>query len=319
MQMEDITMKYDKYIDEFMFSPEMKTYLKTVELSAQDILDLICLSPLPLKKKMDSLRILDKEASLEHNEELHNECDNQFRYYEKALSYIAEDGVFTAEPSWYNGSEREDSFDGVLATIDDVKDFIRNYIRLGELKDDALHWYDIRKWIKNDEGKYVDVCSYLFIRDEISFVDIDNYPVEDDDFSDLRSAAWGHDLNLPVPFKPGDVLQINGFPFGPKVNIVILEVGDNLDCCCLQALSKNDDGLWYTGAVKHNSIGFRGIFPWISPLYSATTLYEPAGENDRMLFRVQEFIGKEPEKGSRLWNTIYESELTDEELLDLLK
>ncbi len=219
-----------------------------------------------------------------------------------------------------------------MATIDDVKDFIRNYIRLGELEDDALYWYDIIKWIKNDEGKYVDVCSYIFIKDEISFVDIDNYPAKDDDFSDIRSAPWNNSgLNLPVPFKPGDVLQINGFPFGPKVNIVILEVGDNMDCCCLQALSKGDDGLWYTGSVKHNSIGYRGVFPCISPLYTATTLLRPVDENDQMLFKVQEFIGDDPRKGSRLWNTInnysntdtppvYEKgELSDEELLDLLQ
>ena len=104
-----------------------------------------------------------------------------------------------------------------------------------------------------------------------------------------------------------------------------------MDCCCLQALSKGDDGLWYTGAVKHNSIGYRGVFPCISPLYTATTLLRPVDENDRMLFKVQEFIGDDPRKGSRLWNTInnysntdtppvYEKgELSDEELLDLLQ
>ncbi len=73
---EDITMKYDKYIDEFMFSPEMKTYLKTVELSAHDILDLICLSPLPLKRKMDAIHILDQEAVSEHNKRLY--CYNTY-------------------------------------------------------------------------------------------------------------------------------------------------------------------------------------------------------------------------------------------------
>lgn len=170
-------MKYNKYIDEFMFPPEMRAYLKTIELSAHDLLDLICLSPVPLSKKIESIRTLAKKAGAEHDEDLRDECDKQLRYYEKALSYINEDGVFTAETSWYNEiiHETKDSFDTVLATIDDAKDFIRNYIRLGELKDDSLYWYDIRKWIKNDARKYVEACSYLFIRDEISFVEIEDY------------------------------------------------------------------------------------------------------------------------------------------------
>ncbi|MCR5650708.1 MAG: hypothetical protein K6F86_05945 [Lachnospiraceae bacterium] len=62
--------------------------------------------------------------------------------------------------------------------------------------------------------------------------------------------------------------------------------------------------------------------------FTATTLIKPAAEYDRMLFRVQEFIGEEPEKGRILWNAInfpntppvFENgEITDEELLDLLQ
>lgn len=129
---------------------------------------------------------------------------------------------------------------------------------------------------------------------------------------------------------------MDGFPFGPKEHFVVLDIGDNIDCCCIQVLSKGAIGerekaLWYTGALKHYSIGY-AVFPTISPLYTATALYEPINKDDHMLFRVKEFIGEDPRNGRKLWDNIHKSlflkkfskkhklpRLTDEELLEILR
>lgn len=53
-----------------------------------------------------------------------------------------------------------------------------------------------------------------------------------------------------VPFKAGDIVEIDLYPFADKRIIEIVEVGDNHDCCCLQALSRRKDGSWTIGAVN---------------------------------------------------------------------
>ncbi len=74
------------------------------------------------------------------------------------------------------------------------------------------------------------------------------------------------DLKLPVPFHADDILTIDCHPSAPVSRAVILEVGDNCDCCCFQALYRNGDGTWGIGAVKHGNVLTNHHSPEISPL-----------------------------------------------------
>ena len=73
--------------------------------------------------------------------------------------------------------------------------------------------------------------------------------------SEFHESGVNGELNIPVHYKPGDILMADAYPFGPKEKFVMLEIGDNQDCCCLQALSRKQDGTRDVGAVKHGMIG----------------------------------------------------------------
>ncbi len=321
--------KYGKYIDEFMFSPEMRSYLKSTELEGFNFAELIAFSPVPVERKLEAFRSLAKEAGLNKDFGLQQEYVEQSQCFEKALSFLSEDGVFVIEPACYSDytHDADGYFDSVLADLNDVKDYIRDFYIKCELDRDDLWWFDVSKWIKNNEGKYIEACDYIFVRDEIWYSDIC-----DDPGSIQYNFYWSDNLNLPVPFKPGDILQSNRFPFGPKVKYLILEIGDNSDCCCVQALFRGEGGLWDTGALKHGHVGYSHNIQG-SPLYTATAYNSIEDEDDRILSRVKDYIGGDEVKGKKLWDAMFDKHnkvysergqermtgMTNEELLELIK
>ena len=77
-------------------------------------------------------------------------------------------------------------------------------------------------------------------------------------------------LNLPVPYQPGDVLFIDCRPYAPGAFYCRLkEVGD--DCCGIQCEYVNSEGEIETGALKHGDYFFnhREAYQHLSPLYKA--------------------------------------------------
>lgn len=111
----------------------------------------------------------------------------------------------------------------------------------------------------------------------------------------------------------------DAYPFGPKEKFVMLEIGDNQDCCCLQALSRKQDGTWDVGAVKHGMIGDM-IYPRISALYTADT-YIPnlVDPEDAILDKVSELVAGDEKKGSELWNKFIVSNISsDEKMWEIL-
>lgn len=78
------------------------------------------------------------------------------------------------------------------------------------------------------------------------------------------------DLNLSVPYQPGDVLFIDCRPYAPGAFYCRLkEVGD--DCCGIQCEYVNSEGEIETGALKHGDYFFnhREAHQHLSPLYKA--------------------------------------------------
>ena len=100
---------------------------------------------------------------------------------------------------------------------------------MSETKAIDLRWYHASKWGKNSEGKYIEACTYLITRDEILCFS------KEVDMGDLYTYDYYmvEDLNISVPYKAGDILECDGFPFGPQFHILIVDIGDNHDCCCV--------------------------------------------------------------------------------------
>lgn len=77
-------------------------------------------------------------------------------------------------------------------------------------------------------------------------------------------------LNLPVPYQPGDVLFIDCRPYAPGAFYCLLkEVGD--DCCGIQCEYVDEKGNLETGALKHGDYFFNHgkVYQYLSPLYRA--------------------------------------------------
>ena len=287
---------FEEYFDEFVPSVELREYLKNEDLDTDKVSDVIYHSPNSLEKKYIALRQLEKEETC--NEDSH--CTVYLNSIKKAMELIENDGVFSLEIG--EGKQGETNlaptFDGVFDSYSDVMEYVEQYYHE---YDPEYTWYEINKWIQDEEGKLFSACTYYVIKKEIYFITL-NYSILDEYYLGI---AAGENLNIPVPYQVGDIVETTFAPFAGKKKMISLEVGDNVDCCCLQALYQEEDGLWNIGAVKHGHVGV-DAFPKISPLYYMETFAGMVSDDERILQDISRFINGDEEKGSAIWNWIYE-------------
>ena len=133
--------------------------------------------------------------------------------------------------------------------------------------------------------RYSEVCTYTFVGNEVYFVDIS------DEYADRQGlkSEWNCEINTEVPFKSGDIVEINGLPYCERYHALITNVGDNRDCCCLQALFRRKDGKWEVGSVKHNQLLYN-IYPFVSPLYTAEVFAGTLLDGEELMYEVQKYI-----------------------------
>ena len=118
-----------------------------------------------------------------------------------------------------------------------------------------------------------------------------------------RYTADGQHLNLPIPFCAGDIVRVDCRPFQPEHPAVLLEVGDNTDCCCVQALCRGQNGTWTIGALKHGNL-FSNATCFLSPLYRLEVCPKPLPESDCLLQSIQDFIAGDEKRGRLLWERL---------------
>lgn len=307
----------DKYIEEFILSDEMIVYLKQTNHSIDKEADIIYHAPASLKRKKIALSELLDEAKKNGEQELIDDCEIYLRAIYEAERLMAAEGVFSVEISSYD-AEKGDSdyeFDGLFNNFDDLVQYVKQNLEDYGIADDDPWFYQAVKWINDENGKLVEACTYWFVRGEVWFVDVD-----DNILDDYRLGTYGMiNLNLPVPFKAGDIVEVDLYPFADKRIIEISEVGDNLDCCCLQAIGKSVDGAWHVGAIKHGHFGI-DVLPCVSPLYTMKIYKDELPPDFKILESISNFIDGREENGTMLWNALaFASETTDEEILACLE
>ncbi|MDE6280822.1 MAG: hypothetical protein K2M15_03370 [Oscillospiraceae bacterium] len=164
--------------------------------------------------------------------------------------------------------------------------------------------YTITKYVPSNKGELKEYCTwYLNNARELWYFEYvyDNYP---DDWEDLLDYG-GDSLNLPVPFQPGDIIVADCLPYAAPRRILILEVGDNRDCCCLQALSINKDSYLSTGAIKHNSFLSPSENSHISALYRARRWTGELSAEEEPFAVLSPLIHARSEFGSEIWDYFY--------------
>lgn len=188
---------------------------------------------------------------------------------------------------------------GAFLTWEHIFEAIQKYWGGDVDSENFLTWFYVEKWTPDGNGRLKNTYSYEVIGGKVCYCCCKDLSVHE------RIILDGYtDPNLPVPFHAGDIVTVDCRPFAPVRHVVILEIGDNCDCCCLQALYYAGNGTWDTGAVKHGHIipHYAGK---LSPLYRLASFHGQLPEEERLLEQVSQYVNGEEERGSALWNYIF--------------
>lgn len=123
------------------------------------------------------------------------------------------------------------------------------------------------------------------------------------------------ELNVPTPFKVGDVVMFDGYPFAQKRFSLILSTGDNQDCCSLWNLYGAGPRTWKTGAVKHGQVGYvlRNDFI-VPPLYNAKRYDEVLPSTFKIFDEIKQAFGDDEQKYHELDSIISAKRITEDEI-----
>ena len=293
------------YLDQCIDSELMRNYLKKTKISSSAIVDLVMYSLIPIEQKREELIKLLNDARERNDDELVRDCNTGIEYIDTATHYLEGDGVFSLENNYYEEADYDNYsyFVGNFARYQDAQEYIAI-----ENNNEDLQYYNLTRWVKNSEGKLEVVCSYIIHGHDILFLDLHN-----GDFREDYGHFRAENLNLPVPFRAGDILECDGFPFGPKFRMLILTINDNCDCCCVQGLYLDECGKWNCGAVKHGAVSY-DYSPKPSFLYRSKIYTGELSEEEKVLQLVSEYLHGDEEKGRDLYDRIVLGSLTSNEL-----
>lgn len=281
-------------------SPELHAYLlaRPEQLQTTDYAHIIAGAPVAL---MEKKRLLDRLSG----HEAHSEDTDLIRDYSACLHMAlqaleSKDAAFSVE-LWKDGEQLDGPY--IALSVEEVQRAIPKY---WENVDKAIAYWRIEQY---RQGSASDPDG--FARPEYTFAADPNgevqYFMHD---PKKRRRVWAEGafggnsvhLNLPVPYRPGDILEVSCDPYVSEPHYCILtEVGD--DCCGVQCLYPGENGRIEFGALKHGHYFFNCYYAswYLSPLYG-TRVY--AGELPReceFMGRLSEKLHKDPAFGKVLW------------------
>lgn len=308
---------YKKYIDEFMPSDEMRNYLKTQELTPYQIASLIFNSPYSIDQKKNAFYLLLSETDDSELKALGSNCIENI---ERAYELLNTGGVFKVTSSFVNGIV-ELNDEGLFSNYKDVKEFIASDIKECEYKDYDYYSYFVEKWIKNSDGILENVITYYVIKNEICYFKYS--PLGDylkEFLQGFEPKIRNFELNVPTPFKVGDVVEFDGYPFAKITFSLILSTGDNQDCCSLWNLYWADPRTWKTGAVKHGDVGYilRGNEFFVSPLYNAKRYDGVLPSTFKIFHEIKQVFGDDEQKYYELDSFVSARGITEDEIQNFI-
>ena len=311
-----------KILDLFQ-SVEMKKYIDDNfdNLTSYQINDIICGSRISLEDKLEILN------ELKETDKIYENSYNAIKY---ALSHLKlkdneifilkangiDDENLKNEKITYSVYEHSpfNCYDKAITYIKESCCQLFEYNTFEELCD----WFVLEKWTLSESGFYEKIINYyITLKGDIWFYKFDydykkKYEKNPDKsllLEKLDVCSHSGDLNLPTPFKVGDILTIDCRPFAELRKVLVVEIGDNRDCCCLQGLYIDNQDEIHIGAIKHNSV-FREYecIPKISSLYKAKISEDELSERDKALQIISEYLNGNEEKGKQLWEYAHEND-----------
>ena len=301
---------YTGYLDKCMPSQSMRAYLKKNGLSSRKVLDIIIGAPVPISVKLDELKKIADEPEIQMDADAFKKCVQMVDEIEEGLKQLKTEGVFSITRCFFSDLDKEqkESFDMLCASFEAVMDYIVQQEKVDAQEPEERVWYEVFKWNLTEKGKYVDTCEYYVVGNEIMYICLNVKGKL------LSGFHLNGDLQLPVPFKAGDILEVDGFPFGPTFRMIILSIGDNCDCCCVQGLARNKEGKWECGAVKHGMVSYE-YFPKVGYLFTADHYDGELEQDEQVLIKVKDYISGDSAKGEILLNELSGKKVDDKTLI----
>lgn len=299
----------------FLESQEMRDYLREelpkFRWAAMDCAHIVAYAPAPVERKLPVLEQIVREAVPELTFD-----GEPFTVYATRFAQSCR----TALEERYSGPEgsmfwlQVASCDGDRSCLFDSAFFTEfdaalRYLEQLETKYPADYAfeglsYTITKHVPDGKGELKEYCTwYLNNTRELWYFEYkyDNYP---DDWEDLLDYG-GDSLNLPVPFQPGDIVLADCLPYASPRCVLILDVGDNRDCCCLSALSIGEDGYLLASAFKHNSFLRNPESSRVSGLYRAVRWTGELTAEEKPLAILSPLVHAKPELGVGIEDCIW--------------
>lgn len=317
----------------FLPSDAMRRYLAGAPLTKRQISELVCGAPVPLTDKLRWMEYLAAKENLFPDipsESLYLREQSAAdpaaqRMVEASFSYQAEqiklaleelgtsaEAVFLLIEAWHDEEidDRKISAGTPFFNADDALEYIRHDMDSAGEDYNNLCWYELQKWKPSTDpvsGKasYVHGYTYYFLKDRACFFEKLGKARESYVFlsESRRYSEDGQHLNLPIPFCAGDIVRVDCRPFESPRVAVLLEIGDNTDCCCVQALCRGENGVWTLGALKHGHISQnRDCF--LSPLCRLEPYKEPLSPQDNLLQKIRDFVAGDEYRGKILWERL---------------
>lgn len=283
-------------LKEIFPSAEMASYLAGCALMQHDIRDAVAYAPIPLARKRDLFLQL---ASGKDTAYFHRQAACIERAIREMKPRPGEFFYLKSCRHFDKTGTEEESLEPYLAW-EHIFERVQEYLGYFEADEQELVWFQVEKWSPDGTGRLKEEYDYTIFGTEVCYF---SHTSSQRDWSDFSTY---NDVYLPVPFRAGDIVAVDCRPFAPVSYAVILEVGDNRDCCCLQALYRYGDGTWDMGAVKHGHVLPKHCSTGLSPLYRLATFRGQLPEEDRLLEQVSRYVNGKEERGAALWNYIFE-------------
>lgn len=305
---------YEAIISRIVPSRQMREFLCLPDnkLSPSELAEVIIGSPeIVINEKHDLLCSL----AIETEDKEISESAGDFKAAIDNLN-CATGELFTVDDPWYDEDIKDVSYSGFgnqpCVDFNKVLEYIDWKYKYEECDSDSCTWYEIKKWVPDENGRYINTYNYYYIYGiGICWFAACREYGDEGPYSRLPEHKYSSaciDLNIATPFRVGDIVRVDCRPFAPPVNALILYAGPDWDCCSLLALYRDDIGRYRTGAVKHTDmwLHLRGD-NMISALFRIETYDGELNEFDRIYNEISLLIYGDNKKGNNVLNYLSEN------------
>ena len=267
------------------------------------------------------------------------DLENNDLFYEKCV-YCLYDEWYDTDVFWVKSYPL-----GVFASMKDVK---RHMKLVYEYENDAYAddgddegyecatWFKVEAWWLGEGGTWPNTrYDFYFYKGEVCWFEELHLDTEKNGLKQYSSCGCEQrflgglmDLNMPTPYKPGDIVNIDCMPFGPPFHAVITEADGQFDGCFPQILFKVPfTDKWQLQALKHKRLykdaETHSYEPALSPLYRIRRVRDDElTEDDELLVRFSKELSGSEEKARAFWEAWHKlssEEKSEEEVVGLME